>query len=426
MGRVRVLTAVMGALTLAGSGWAQPRMVRPESLEQGFILVVKDESGQASAGSPIYLASNHTGWNPGNLELELSPQSDMRWRIVVPRPRDPSPMEFKFTRGSWDLVEVAADLSDIPNRTLLEIDASRLAAGEKPVFEFVIQKFADQRPNSPARLGTEPYRRIEVTGDVRRLQVVGGGPPIGPRDVLVWLPPGYDDAANASRRYPVLYLHDGQNVFEQLPGVPGEWRADETATKLIANRAIEPLIIVGIPHAGRERSSEYLPVRALEGVEPRGDEYVRWLFSEVIPRVERTFRVRTDRAGRAIGGSSLGAVISLHAAATHPDAFGGLLLESMPLLERAGSDWPAYLSRVSAWPDRVFIGMGGRETGPAPAQEPVNARYVAGTEALRDRIAGAIGAERVRLLIEPEAIHNEGAWASRLPAALEFLFPENP
>lgn len=414
-------------MTHGRSACAQPaQLVAPESLEQGFILLVTDKSGLAGASSPIYLASNHVGWNPGDNSMRLEARSDGRWQIVLDKPASSGPLEFKFTRGTWDSCEVASNLDDIANRQLPQVNVAQLGPGERPVIELTIEHFADERPEALARKGVDPYRRIDATGEVRRLQVSGGGGGAADmtRDVLVWLPPGCHDPANADRRYPVLYLQDGQNIFEQLPGVPGEWHADETATELIGDERIEPIIIVGIPHAGRFRTTEYLPEPAFGIEQPGGDEYVEFLVTEVMPRVERSFPVSTDRKQTAIGGSSLGAVISLHAMRLHPDRFGMLLLESTAIIRDLDQSplWED-LAHTGQWPAKVYIGVGTREAGTGADAAELNAMYVRASERLDELFARAGVDSDHRMLVETEgAVHNEDAWASRLPTALEFLF----
>jgi len=224
--------------------------------------------------------------------------------------------------------------------------------------------------------------------------------------------------------YPVLYLHDGQNLFEKPAAAPGEWGVDETAMALVTRGAMRPAIIVGIPHSGEGRLSEYLPVEAVEGVKPEGARHVAWLLEEVMPRVERAFRVKTGPESTGIGGSSLGAVISLYAATKHPDRFGLLLAESLPLRTGRVEAWDGFLNGVTAWPRRVYLGMGGSETGADASQTERNKGYVDAVRALDARLQSAgLGADRRLLVIEPGATHTETAWAKRLPAALTFLFP---
>lgn len=409
---------------------AEPKLVQPESLEQGFIIVVEDKAKRASADSPIYMPSSHNGWNPGDPAMKLERRSDMRWQIVWSKPVLDSRVAFKFARGSWELVETTIKFEDIDNRLLPMVDVSKLAPGEKPVIELSVEAWRDQSPVTPARVATNPYRPIEVSaGSIRRLEVTGGGAK-GPgeagvgaytRDLLVWLPPGYDDAANATKSYPVLYLQDGQNMFDQLPGVPGEWKVDETAGRLIGERKIEPLIIVGIPSAGVQRANEYLPVAVMDGVEPRGDAYIEFLMSQVLPRVERAFRVKTGPSNTFIGGSSFGAVISLEAATRHPEVFGGVLLESLPMLSKDKMLFKHFATKTT-WPNRLYFGMGGKEAGDAPENQGLNQQYAASTSAFADLLRGkGFGEDRAKFVVDNDGYHNEPAWAERFGPALEWL-----
>jgi predicted alpha/beta superfamily hydrolase len=409
---------------------ADPKLVAPESLPQGFVLVVEDLPRMASATSPIYFAGSTNSWNPGNPSHRLAAQSDMRWRIVVPQPAgwksgQSEPIEFKFTRGTWELEELDADLNPIPNRRLPKIDVSKLAPNEQPVIELKVVRWGDERPQAQSKRPMDPYRSINATGTVRRLQVVGGsgGSEGLVREALVWLPPGYDAPEQATRRYPVLYLNDGQNVFEQLPGVPGEWKADEAASQLIGAGRVEPFIMVAIPNSPA-RMREYLPADALKGVQPDGARYVEFLVNEVMPRVNRAFRTDTAPARTAIGGSSLGAAISLYATLQFPDRFGMLLAESLPLRTGRAEAWKSSYESARGWPSRVFLGMGGKELGDSPDNAERNTAYV---DAVREldgimKSKGVPDAAR-KLVVSPESVHNENAWSERFPAAIEFLFP---
>lgn len=401
----------------------QPRMVQPETLEQGFILIVQDKSGRATLESPIYLAGTINNWNPGDPSLRLTPQSDMRWRIEVPRPAL-APMEFKFTRGTWALEELNADLSAPSNRKLAPIDISKLGPGEKPRIELAVERWGDERPGyqSPGAQAAA----LKVTGTLRKLPVQGGAGGMAgqTRDLLVWLPPGYEDARNAAKTYPVLYLHDGQNLFDKPATAPGEWGVDETATDLIGKGEMRPVIIVGIPHSGDGRIREYLPAAALDNVKPEGEEHIAWLIHEVMPRVERAFRVATGPENTGIGGSSLGAAIALEAATRYPDRFGLLLAESLPLRTGKAEAWEAWIAKMNQWPRRVYLGVGGQETGPEADKAARNQAYVDGVKALDQKMAAAgLGADRRLLLIDAQATHTESAWAKRLPQALRFLYP---
>jgi hypothetical protein len=122
--------------------------VGPESLPQGFVLVVTDASQLASPPSPIYLASNLNNWNPADPAYKLTRQSDGRWRIGLGQPPDGRAIEFKFTRGSRELEELDADLNPVAKRTLTKIDASALPPGVQPSIELTVSKWGDQRPTT--------------------------------------------------------------------------------------------------------------------------------------------------------------------------------------------------------------------------------------------------------------------------------------
>ena len=426
---MRTRTIPAACLTLAIAlltrpALAQGEMVKPESLEQGFVLLVEDKSGLANAENPMYLASSINGWNPKDEDDKLSGRSDTRWQIIVDHDFEGSTLQFKFTLGGWDREELDGSGEPIANRTLPLIDKSELDPGERPVIELTVQDFREPVPLSERVRESGIYRALEVTGNVRRLEVRGGagGAEDMTRDLLVWLPSGYNDPSNEGRSYPVLYMFDGQNLFEQLPGVPGEWHADETATRLVEQGLIEPLVIVGIPHAGEHRTSEYMPVGGYPEIDADGAAHLDWVVREVMPRVERAFRVKHGRAHTAIGGASLGGAMALYASTERPDLFGRALIESMPHQLRGGM--LAHLKQAQGWPSRAAVGVGGAEVSRDGSDAARNRMYVTWNRRIADRLADEIGRRNVEFTLAEDATHNEQAWAARFDEALRFLFPQ--
>ncbi len=422
--RICTVIVLLQACLFTALSWAQD-MVRPESLPQGFVLVVKDLSGKANKSNPIYFASSINGWNPADPEYLLSGRSDTRWQIVIGEDMQGVTVQFKFTQGGWDREELDADGNAIPNRSLPMVDASKLEPGERPIIELEVVDFREPVSLAEQVRQSGFYHELQVTGDVHRMQIQGGAGQSESltRDLLIWTPPGYDDPENANQSYPVLYMFDGQNIFEQLPGLPSEWHADETATELVESGRIEPLIIVGIPHSGASRLEEYLPFGSYSGVEGRGAQTVEWMMREVLPKVERAFRVKTNRDSTAIGGASLGGSMAIYASTAYPERFGMAIVESLPMMADEGQAAERYLTSVKAWPGKLFIGMGGHEVSNDQADDERNEMYRKWAQNV-DRIAGRGGMARHqrKLMIVPDANHNENAWAERFDDALLFLF----
>jgi enterochelin esterase-like enzyme len=202
------------------------------------------------------------------------------------------------------------------------------------------------------------------------------------RTIRVLVPDGYGDPANASRKYPVMYLNDGQMVFRPL----------EREGIEIQSLPIPPIIIVGMDSAGEQRANEY-----------QGKLYPSFLVEEVMPLVASKYRVADGPANTGVGGFSYGGVAALHAVIARPGVFGRLLIESTPL---ENDD----LSKDAAWPSRIFIGGGTSEP------EVVNLKDYEAFAAIVRRSA------QVKYVVEPGARHATSFWRGRLPGALDFLF----
>lgn len=234
--------------------------------------------------------------------------------------------------------------------------------------------------------------------------------PHAARRLRVWLPPGYD--AEPERRFPVLYLHDGQNLFAGGEGSPVRWQADETAQRLVLAGAVEPMIIVAIGHAGASRIDEYTPWPIVRQGRPMGGgaaAYARYLVGTLKPAIDRHYRTRPEREHTALGGSSLGALISLWMLVHHADVFGAALAVS-PSVWWADRAILAELARAPRRPLRLWIDVGLRE----------GEGTVADARRLRDA-AQALGWP-IFYVEDPEGEHDETAWARRFEAMLRFLY----
>jgi predicted alpha/beta superfamily hydrolase len=241
------------------------------------------------------------------------------------------------------------------------------------------------------------------------------------RFLRVWLPPGYDDPQNSGRYYPVLYLNDGQNLFESSTAFGGaEWGVDETADRMIREGIVLPMIIVGIDNTGKDRMREYMPHPSMHPMMLRvkGRRYPDFLMKEVMPFVERTYRVAAGPENTGLGGSSLGALIALYTAIARPGVIGRLLLES-PSLWASNRQAIKQSRVVRIWPEKIFLAAGTAEAGNAERSRTVvdDVRELA---AIMRR--AVLSENRLRMVIKDNAGHTESAWAERFPEALQFLF----
>jgi predicted alpha/beta superfamily hydrolase len=277
-----------------------------------------------------------------------------------------------------------------------------------------------QKTPVQTEITSEPIRATGATGDLRihefRSRVFRNT-----RFLRVWLPPGYDDPANQSYRYPVFYLNDGQNLFETSTAFGGvEWQVDETADRLIRESTVPPLIIVGIDNTGKDRMREYIPYRSMNPMKLRaqGRHYPDFLMKEVMPFIESIYRIAAGPENTGFGGSSLGALIGLYTATSKPGLIGKLLLES-PSLWVANRQAIKESRKVRIWPERIFLAA-----GTAEAETPERSRTV--VDDVRELSAiirrAVLTEKRLQLMIAEGAGHNEAAWAARFPEALRFLF----
>lgn len=238
-----------------------------------------------------------------------------------------------------------------------------------------------------------------------------------PRDLIVYLPPGYDSEPH--RTYPVLYLHDGQNLFD--PGtsfIPGHtWQVRENADDAIAAGEVEPLVIVGIYNTGGRRLAEYTPEHDRRHGGGEAEHYGRLLTEELLPFIASRYRVRTDRESTGVGGSSLGGLVSLYLGLRHAERFGRLAVLSPSvwwnhksilgyLNERAPQIWDR---------PRLWLDVGEKE----------GRRTLHDAEHLARRLRanGWVQGQTLHFERFPDGAHDEPSWSRRVRPMLRFLYP---
>jgi enterochelin esterase-like enzyme len=322
-------------------------------------------------------------------------------------------LEYKFNLGSW-----ARQATDSAGAVL---PSTSFVVSRDSVIRHVIGGFQPDplvEWKASGVLGTLVYWK-----DIRSAF-------LGPsHTVEIWLPPGYDSSGAA--RYPVLYMADGQNLFDPRVSYAGvDWGVDETIVRLVQQGAIPPVIVVGVWNSV-ERAAEYSPWH-------KAPAYARFLIEELKPRVDSAFRTRTDPAHTAVMGSSMGGLISFYLVSHHPEIFGacGCLSTHFALSEAPSPATPGI--GVASHPDSTpyiirdirggaRIVRGGRfwfdygTLGLDSLYQPMH-------EAVRHWLTGQGLKEGrdFRITRYPGANHNETSWRARLADPLTFLFGKGP
>ena len=324
-------------------------------------------------------------WNPAGLELKQS--ADSLWRGAIRLPHGTS-FEFKITRGTWG-TQAVYQPGVVPSNF-------RLTAAQDT--EIVIRpiQWGAGRPEAGGVTGTVRYHR-GIAGEGLRYR----------RDLIVWLPPSYEK--QPQRRFPVLYMHDGQNVFDPSTSFAGyDWRADEVADSLIRAGVIEEIIIVGITNS-TDRIPEYSDTDL-------GKAYARFVVRNVKPFVDSTYRTKSDRENTAVMGSSMGGLISFLFTWWYPDVFSKAGCLSSVFDKRAGHVLDLVRDdNGPRRPIRIYMDCGG--FGDEGSLRP-------GMDAMAEALRGKGYTEGTDVLryFAPDAPHNEQAWAARLWRPMVFLF----
>lgn len=358
-------------------------------------------------GAAIYVAGTFNGWNPGDPRHRLARADDGTWRAEITDLAEGTPVEFKVTRGSWATVEQADDGAELPNRR-----GSFTAA--RPVIAAAVARWADR-----GRSGST------LSGDVRVLRDVMI-PQLGTtRTVWVYLPRGY---ATTTRRYPVLYMFDGQNLFDARRAAFGrEWGVDEAVETLSLEGDLpQGLVVVGVENSSA-RACEYNvfasdPHPACPEGSALGDRTVDFIVDTLKPMIDGAYRTLPDRAHTGVAGSSMGGSMALRAAASRPTVFSRAAALSPSYQNRLSSPvgMPGYLRAASlSQPLRVHQDMGDAEQIRELDARALTANMRAVADALR---AAGVADESQRARVVPGATHDEAAWSARVGETLRWLW----
>lgn len=339
----------------------------------------------------IFIAGNKPelgNWNAD--KTPLNKINDSTWSKSFDFMVDDS-IEFKFTLGSWEK-EALNSSGKISGNNILKILSDTTII-------FKIDEWGNSRKKVSGQItGTVKYHR---NFDARRGL---------PRDIIVWLPPGYDSIPN--KYYPVLYMQDGQNLFDPATSSFGfDWQMDETADSLIRVSAMQEIIIVGI-YNSINRGKEYNHTDL-------GKAYIQFIVEELKPFIDTTYQTLPDKSNTAVGGSSSGGLISFIMAWEYPDVFSKVACIS-PAFKISDIDFVAPVKNYKGAKKKIKIyidygGVGLEEKLQPGIDEMINA--------LEEK--GFVKGKDLLFVKDQNAEHNESAWANRVYRFLEFLFPIN-
>lgn len=335
-------------------------------------------------------------WRPDAVRLRR--YQDGTWRGKI-RLEDTRPFRFKVTLGRWDRVEKDAQGHDIPNR--------EWSSGSGDTLRVEVLGWG------------EPYVKPHtVVGELHAHERFYSSELRNTRTVWVWVPPGY--ATRESVRYPVVYMHDGQNLFDAATAAFGvEWGVDEACWEGIQRQTMRPCIVVGMENTP-DRFGEYTP-SAAGGVGGRAPAYGRMIVNEVKPFVDANYRTLTGEEDTFVAGSSLGGLVSLYLVREYPQVFGGCGALS-PSLWWDGEALLKEAERDARWAagKRIWLDMGTAESGWG-----YEGAHVARTLRMKVALARAglregPGGELVCRIVEG-AVHEEAAWALRVGEVITHL-----
>ena len=354
----------------------------------------------------LFVAGSFNGWNPHSPAYALRKNAVGTYQISLP-PRLGT-VEYKFTRGSWATVEVDAHHQPVPNRR------ADLAAA----VEITNQVLAWADRGGPAAPAPKPTAtaRVHVLGESFAMPQLGRR-----RRVLVYLPADYGRQPN--RRYPVLYLHDGQNVFDAATSFGSEWGVDETLDRLrAAGQDATGSIVVAIDNGQEFRADEYIPWPSAALVDQphhggQGGAYVDFLALTLKPYVDSHYRTRPEAAHTGVAGSSLGGLISVYAALKYPRVFGRVGAFS-PAFWVCNDSLRAFAKTHPAAPTaRFYFVCGPKES---ETMLPLMAAWRA------ELRAEGMPAANISFHAPADGQHREWFWRLEFPAAYQFLFGLNP
>lgn len=347
------------------------------------------------ANATIYVAGTFNGWNPGDAAYALTySAADGSYSVTLPASVTGT-IEYKFTRGVWTMVETNATNGSVPNRSYT------VGSSTGPVLHQVLN-WQDLGGTSVPSTATANVSIMNTSFAIPQLGST--------RRVWLYLP---NDYATSARRYPVLYLQDGQNIFDARTAFAGEWGVDETLSQLQASgQDVTGCIVVAVDN-GPNRLDEYSPWNNPQYGGGQGDLYVDFLAQTLKPYIDANYRTLPGRENTGIAGSSMGALIATYAAVRYPAVYGKVGALS-PAYWFARQPLMQYLQQHPANPDTRFYFVSGTTE---------SASMVADMSAVRDSLQRhGVPAANLNFNTRTDGQHAEWFWRREFGSAYQWLY----
>jgi len=364
------------------------------SLNYSFsqVIVLDSLPSNTPKNDTIYLASSLNEWDTHSSSFVFKPYSSAKFILNLPEGFDS--FEYKICRGSWLNVEVNANGADIPNRYFVKT--------ENDTAFINICAWRDLVPKKQmVSTATKSVRFLPTIFEIPQLN--------RKRTIRLYLPPNYSTGG----LFPVIYMHDGQNLFDNATSFAGEWKVDEILDSLYTYRGFSA-IVVAIYNDEKERINEYSPWKNDSlGIGGDGDKYVKFIVNTLKPFIDRHYRTLSGRENTAIMGSSMGGLISLYAALEYPDVFGKAAIFSPSLWFSPKMN--IYLQKYKRKKVQQLYFLVGEKEGVGMVED-LNRTL----ELLKN--AGFDDEYYVKTKIAPDGRHAEWFWSREFGEAIRYLY----
>lgn len=341
----------------------------------------------------LYVAGNFNNWEPGRADCKLNKQADGHYEVLIDSLIDGDTIEYKFTCGDWQHVETTEKGGFIGNRKAAVLDGA--------ILEHRIENW------------NMDYTPTNSTKNRKNVHIISTDFPIPQlnrtRRIWVYLPPDYDLSNN---RYPVIYLQDGQNLFDDATSFSGEWGIDDAMELLFAGGDLGA-IVVGVDNGGISRLDEYSPWVNPQSGGGEGEKYMKFITQTLKPHIDTAFRTLPTREHTAIGGSSMGGLISMYGGIANQDIFSKILVFS-PSFWFSPNCFSQVEEKGHQFPMRIYLLCGTPEGKGSVERDLLKMK-----ETL---LKSGFDASEIKYITKPDGQHSEWFWRREFPDAYQWLF----